>query len=307
MLYAIFSQIVLPLLLLIYFIQGTKSALSMIVRAVIVIGAMWGVRTLAEYLIVPWYAFYLYVALLAIVALMAVFFRRQVLFSSRRRAALVLRFDAIVALVVINMNIYILLGEAPDYSNIVSLEPPILGQSVFVMNGGTHSLMNDHVTSFWSSMSLGESDDRPAHYYGLDLVPVNDDGRASAVWFPQDDYDYSGYNIFIYSPCSGVVQLVGNDETDGVLNTDLGQMMLSCGSFEVQLGHLLLDSIVLQAGDRVVTGQALGALGTANEDKPPYLHLHVHRRETQTNGFVKIVPVQVSIGENFLARGDIAP
>lgn len=215
----------------------------------------------------------------------------------------------VMGLLVVNVNIFLLLGEAPDYSNIVVLESPVQGQSVYVKNGGTHALLNRHIPAFWQPQNWNSSIQyRSTHYYGVDLILVNEDGRPSDVWWPRNQFDYVGYNTFIHAPCAGTVISVEDDRNDQLeLNSGLGQIVLECGSFEVQLGHLLSRSLVLRKGDRVATGQVIGTLGAASSGEPPYLHLQVQRREVQTNGSVRVIPVQLSIGDKFLARGDMAP
>lgn len=44
---AIFFQAITPVLLLLYFLQGTRTALGMMARGVVVVGLIWIIRTLA--------------------------------------------------------------------------------------------------------------------------------------------------------------------------------------------------------------------------------------------------------------------
>ena len=295
-------QVVVPVLLLLFFAAGSSTILNMAARAIIVISYLWAVRNSAHWLFLPWYGFYLYLAILAVIALIILLSGKHVPLVPRRRAFLRLQGEVVVALALININIYLLLGEAPNATFIVNLESPIIGRSVYVMNGGANRFVNKHLEGMDNPELI-----IPGNIYGVDLLVVNEHGRISDMMFPERSQDYIGYSNVVYSPCEGRVSRVSKDYSDQALSEDTSQILIECAGYEVQLSHMQADDLEVKVGNRVQAGSLLGRLGAVVKGEPPYLHMHVQRRIPQDSGEFLIQPVQVSIAGNFLARGDIVP
>jgi hypothetical protein len=165
-------------------------------------------------------------------------------------------------------------GEAVD------LAFPLRGGTFVVANGGSSALVNAHVAAL--------DDPRFAPVRGqssaVDIVAVNALGmRARGLW-PGDASRYVIFGLPVLAPCSGVVSQAENTLPDlSPPRTDPrdpsgNRVLLDCGRFMVLLAHLKQGSVTVQAGQRIATGDIVGAVGNSGDSFEPHLHLHAQSR-----------------------------
>jgi hypothetical protein len=82
-------------------------------------------------------------------------------------------------------------------------------------------------------------------------------------------------------------------------------VFLDCGTAHVLLGHLRQGSVSVRPGDRVTTGQRLGAIGNSGNSDEPHLHVHAQKATTGTRSLLDARPVPVTFYGRSLARNDV--
>jgi hypothetical protein len=124
-----------------------------------------------------------------------------------------------------------------------------------------------------------------AERFAIDFVQLND--KNAIYEGPQDQL--SSYTFFgddICSVADGVVVRMADDlpeQVPGKLPSDSSFQMAAGNHVVVDIGngrfafyaHMQPGSVRVKLGDRVVTGQLLGALGNSGNTDAPHLHFHV--------------------------------
>lgn len=191
------------------------------------------------------------------------------------------------------------LGRSPSGATF-SLNAPLTDGSFCVLSGGAAPLLNLHMATFAPPYASIRG-----RRYGIDFVAVNDDGlRADSIHpAPTDLDDYEIFGATIVAPCAGRVIEARDGISDNAIgdNRDSGVsgnfVLLECSGHHVLLEHMQRDSVRIQTGDRVRTGQRLGLVGNSGFSTEPHLHIHVQSVATGN-------PVGPLIDGNFLTRGD---
>jgi len=120
--------------------------------------------------------------------------------------------------------------------------------------------------------------------YAMDIVKLNSwGGRASTV-FSRRLSAYTIFNDTIYSPCNArVVHAYSNNPDNippnmarGPKNTN--QVLLETDSCYIFLAHLKMNSVVVEDGQWVHEGDALGTVGNSGFSSEPHLHIQVHAK-----------------------------
>lgn len=298
---SVLFQLVIPLLLLVTLPIAANSMISITLRALIVLGYLMLARWVSLWLYFPWYFFYVYLfVLFALYSRYFFPFRIRPLFPGKEDR-FIFPVEASLAFLLLAMNLYVFMGRQPLGTYIVDLESPIRDNNLYVMHGGSIPMINAHMGQL-----VGLSVQSPGNIYGLDLVVLNDEGRASNDIRPGSNEIFPGFNAAVSAPCNGTVMRVNRDYSDQALNERTSQVLLSCSNYEVLLGHLLNNTIVLEPGATVEAGQFIGRLGSLETGALPFLHMHAQRRLAGDDGAI-IEPVQISIGGSFVARGAIIP
>ncbi|EEL50198.1 M23 family metallopeptidase [Bacillus cereus] len=101
--------------------------------------------------------------------------------------------------------------------------------------------------------------------------------------------DYGIWNKEIYSPVSGIVVAVSDDEADIKLGSENFISMegnhvyikiKETGTY-LLLNHFKKDSVSVEVGDHVKPGDILGHVGNSGSSSEPHLHIH-HQRQDPT-------------------------
>ncbi|MCW3464286.1 M23 family metallopeptidase [Chitinophaga nivalis] len=121
--------------------------------------------------------------------------------------------------------------------------------------------------------------------YAMDIVKLNQwGGRANQIFSRKLD-DYVIFNDTVYAPCDGLVQRAYSNNPDnippamdrGPKNTN--QVLLETTHCYVFVAHLKMGSVVVQEGQYVKQGQALGCVGNSGFSTEPHLHMQAHSKE----------------------------
>jgi hypothetical protein len=196
-------------------------------------------------------------------------------------------------------------GRSPRAGDIVELAFPLEAGRYLVVNGGSTAAINAHLRTLdpdfpgfqhWRGQS-----------FGIDIVAIDALGLRAHGIQPSEPRAYRSYGVKVLAPCSGTVLHASDDLPDHLVPlVDRSHMagnylLLRCAEHDVVLGHLQTGSLQVAAGQEVVTGQHLAAVGnTGNSDEP---HLHIH---AQTAGApaapMSGTPLQIRLAGRFLLR-----
>lgn len=158
-----------------------------------------------------------------------------------------------VATLVISFGFFIyvaLMLSAPgSASEQVHLAYPVKG-NWRVYAGGRFKITNYH------------HDNPPAQSYAVDMSCPNAEGRM------------------IYAPIEGVIIQAVGDRTDESKEAEGNCVAIQCeNGTQIWMAHLAEGSVVVKKGDRVATGQPIGACGMTGSATSPHLHIHAQLGE----------------------------
>jgi murein DD-endopeptidase MepM/ murein hydrolase activator NlpD len=84
----------------------------------------------------------------------------------------------------------------------------------------------------------------------------------------------------VVSPCDGAVLAAQDGLPDQAPpqadpdNPAGNHVVLACGGLRIELAHLAAGSVAVAPGDRVRSGDRLGAVGNSGNTSEPHLHIH---------------------------------
>lgn len=171
-------------------------------------------------------------------------------------------------------------GRAVPPGEAVDLAFPLRDGRIVVANGGSSTLVNAHLDTLDDPRFLpvrGQS-------YAVDLVAVNALGVRAMGLLPEDPARYAIFGLPVHAPCEGVVSQIEDTLPDlppprtDARNPAGNRVLLDCGDFMVLLAHLKRGSIRVQAGQRVIAGTIVGAVGNSGNTDEPHLHVHAQSR-----------------------------
>lgn len=121
--------------------------------------------------------------------------------------------------------------------------------------------------------------------YAMDIVKIDARGARAAKVFSRQLDDYWIFNDTVYAPCDGIVRRAYSDNPDnippsmarGPKNTN--QVLLEGADCFFFAGHLKMNSVVVQEGQQVKQGQALGCVGNSGFSTEPHLHIQAHAKQ----------------------------
>lgn len=140
----------------------------------------------------------------------------------------------------------------------------------WVVRVGSTSALNHHVAV-------------RAQMGAVDLVAVRRDGARADGVCPDRLEDYEAFGQAVVSPCDGVVVEAVDGEPDQMPQRIRSApppgnyVRIDTGGLIVHLAHLRCGSLRVAVGDRVVTGQPLGEVGSSGRSAEPHLHIHAER------------------------------
>jgi len=119
---------------------------------------------------------------------------------------------------------------------------------------------------------------------GADLIGVNRWGRHSSRIWPRRLDDFEIYGRAVHAPCDGTVLSVedgledrapGERRNDPPPGNHIWLQPSSRPDASLLLAHLQKGSVRVRAGQTVVEGERVGAVGNSGNSTEPHLHVHV--------------------------------
>jgi hypothetical protein len=192
--------------------------------------------------------------------------------------------------------------RAPPYT--IDLRFPLDGGNYLIVNGGAGQLSNAHLATLADHERY-----RPwrGQSHGVDLVRVNAARLRSHAPLSSEPAAYLIFGDTVRAPCSGAVVQAGDGNADQrPPHPDREHMMgnhviLACGDAWVLLAHLRNGSVLVERGQTIATGEALGVVGNSGNSTEPHLHVHAQRPGTAAAP-VGGAPLHVRFDGRFLAR-----
>ena len=158
----------------------------------------------------------------------------------------------------------------------VMLELPFEGQWMVFWGGDTKEQNHHH--------------DVPSQKHAFDLVKVDENGTTHKS-DGMNNEDYFAFGQMVFAPADGVVTDVirgVRDNTPGSMNPYLAlgnAVIIEHSEHEVSvLAHFKHESIRVQVGDKVKTGQTLGLCGNSGNSSEPHIHYHLQNTPIIQNG-----------------------
>jgi len=163
----------------------------------------------------------------------------------------------------------------PGYSTkdkTIELEFPFESGTYYVGQGGSSAHINHHHT-------------HPEQKYALDIVQLNKLGVRAAGIYPEELERYIIYGARLVSPCSGEVIESRSDMPDlnppesNPENPEGNYVVIKCEQEKVNvlIAHMQEDSLTVEAGDQIKTGEAIGLVGNSGNTSEPHLHIHAEK------------------------------
>jgi hypothetical protein len=214
-------------------------------------------------------------------------------------------FTGVSAVSVLALAAYCIAGRWPTREPVVDLEFPLRRGTYVVVNGGSHELINAHLTTLTSPQFR----DYRGQSYGLDIMAVNAAGLRAAGVLPRNPAAYVIFGEPIHAPCSGPVLRAGDGRTDMTPPRPDREVMagnfvfLECGGVHVLLAHMQQGTVQVRAGDRVSAGDVLGRVGNSGNSNEPHLHIHAQRPAPGV-AWLGGDPLPIRLERRFLARND---
>lgn len=167
----------------------------------------------------------------------------------------------------------------PSDTRVVDLEFPLGPGEYLVASGGGSAAVNGHF------LTLHPTTERQRAYrgqsYAVDLIGLGSWGMRAPGWRPSDPAAYAIFGKTVFAPCDGTVIAAKDGMPDmPVPTTDTSRLegnhvIVQCGDVAVLLAHFERDSVSVEVGDVVETGQPVGRVGNSGQSTEPHLHIHV--------------------------------
>jgi hypothetical protein len=165
------------------------------------------------------------------------------------------------------------------------LGPPLRGESWLVHNGP-----GNHKSPHWASVVAWNGRTTIPQRFAIDFIGLDANGRAVRGDFrTSTNEDWVGFGAEVVAVADGVVRatqdgvvdnapLVEPEPPAALTPAELygNYVVLEIGSDTfAHYAHLQKDSVTVNVGQRVRSGQVLGRLGNSGNTNAPHLHFHV--------------------------------
>ena len=274
---SLLTLVVLPGLMLLWLLRGSRSILPWTLRLVAVGSAVLAVFYVGTWQMLSVYGRYVLLGLFAVSAGVGAWrLRSRPLWTSPQGWGWIGPVGALALLLAtIPLHRAVLradrLSEPP-----VALTFPMRGGPFYVLSAGSTPLMNPH-------MKVG--DPRRTKWrgqlWGVDVVKLYPSGNRARGLYPSALDRYAIFGEPIYAPCAGRVVAARDSLPDlpppatDVVHKAGNFVQIRCGAEAyVLLAHMKRGSVRVQPGDSVSTDTWLGRVGNSGNTSEPHLHLH---------------------------------
>ncbi len=288
----IVSLIVLPTILALWLcVPAARSRLELSAKLAAV-----GVAFLLLVLIGAWqwvgYGFRFYLpAIYAVSSSLAMMRGRRLPFVVKAHWRQPVVFGCVLAMLPVLAGIFLAFAGRASGDGAIELEFPVHGGVYQVGEAGSTRVINHHIP-------------KGSQKYALDINKLNGLGMRGSLW---DTEELGGYEIFgepVYSPCDGRVAVARDNSPDRLYGEAAREgetagnfVVIECSGVNVWLAHMMRGSILVRRGAQVVSGEAIGRVGSSGESEAPHLHIHAEGRAG--------VPVPILFEGKFLVRNAI--
>jgi hypothetical protein len=302
-------QVLIPVVLLVRQVHAHRhSLLAWMLATAGVISYLAAIAVAGLWLSIPWYVAFVYFLILAIGCVWQLADLRVLRWLPVTRIGRVeLGLTALFYVIASGLLIYAGQGRRAPPVEALHLSFPLEGGTYYVANGGSRNLVNAHLRTL--------TDERFRNYrgqsYAVDIVKLGDRDLRATGFRPQDPAAYASFGEPVYSPCGGEVARIREIAPDITPPTadastfEGNYILINCGGAQVLLGHLERGSLRVQAGDTVMRGQPIAAIGNSGASSEPHLHVHAQRVATDPDHFMAADPLPIKFDGRFLSRNDI--
>ncbi len=194
-----------------------------------------------------------------------------------------------------------LAGTLSQLDSAVDLASPLEQGDYLVIHGGNDAVVNHHALA-------------GAQRHALDFVAVDTWGFRASSPMPEALSDYRIFGRRVLAPCDGTIVDVREDLADlppptSDRNHPAGNhVLLHCpgAGITLVLAHLQQESVGVEVGQTVATGEALGQVGNTGNTSEPHLHIHAvaGKVEAVEEAIRTATPVAVTFEGRALLRND---
>lgn len=173
---------------------------------------------------------------------------------------------------------------------------PLESGTYQVAQGGNTILLNAHQSS-------------EAQALALDIVELNTLGARANGLYPKRLNAYEIFGAKVISPCDGTVLKAQQGLPDLIpperdrQHLAGNHVVIHCDGVKVLLAHLQRGSIVVNEGDSLREGEAIGRVGNSGNTTEP--HLHIHAVEDESGPVLEGKPVPIYFLDRFPVRNDV--
>lgn len=156
---------------------------------------------------------------------------------------------------------------------------PLTDGHFVVAQGGSAGILNHHHS-------------HRAQRHALDITAVGPLGFRASSLLPDDPSLYAVFGKSVISPCDGMVKAAVDGLPDlsppagDTANPAGNHVVLTCGDLEIELAHLRMGSVVVEAGKQIRARDPIGQVGNSGNSTEP--HLHVHAIDTSSGAGVQM-------------------
>lgn len=171
-----------------------------------------------------------------------------------------------------------------------------------VASGGDKRLLNFHLKTI-DDPKFGNYREQS---YALDIVKLDAFGLRASRLMPDTVTAYLIFGETLYAPCAGSVVHVVDDLPDPEPPAQDREhpagnhVVLECHGAQVLLAHMTNGSVRVKAGEPIIAGQPIGAVGNSGE---PHLHIHA-QRPGSAQAPMDGDPLAISFGGRYHVRND---
>lgn len=307
----LFTQIVLPVLLLVW-LAGfpARGLLALGVQALSVAAVLIGLGLAALWTMPPYWVPYIYCGFFALIMVFHLWqgrFRRHGFWRVSAGQTLLVPLGFALGCLGGYMAFMAWQGRTLPTVEMVDIAPPFGPGTYLVAHGGSNTMVNVHLKTLDTAVERF----RPwrGQSRALDIFRISPLGIHKTGWLPSDPARYLTFGTPVLAPCDGeIAKVVDGLEDMQVPVMDREHMAgnyvaINCGQFYVLLAHLRKNSTAVSTGDQVAVGDVLGEMGNSGNSSEPHLHVHAQRGLPELAAFAG-EPLALTIDGEFPVRND---